>query len=100
VAASVAGAVTTSVEGASLEGLVVTAEPLDEGTLEQYQSQTATAVTDENGTYTILFLVPGSYTVTVDAGEGFATDPASIDVELANGADETDVDFVLVASGS
>jgi hypothetical protein len=100
VAASIAGTVTTSVAGASLEGLVVTAEPLDEGTLEEYQSQTATAVTDENGAYTIHFLVPGSYAVSVDAGEGFATDPASIDVELANDEDETDVDFVLVESGS
>jgi hypothetical protein len=100
VAASIAGSVTTSVVGASLEGLVVTAEPLDGGTLEQYQSQTATAVTDETGAYTIHFLVPGSYAVSVDGGDGFATNPASIDVELANSEDETDVDFVLVESGS
>ncbi|MEX2465316.1 MAG: DUF4382 domain-containing protein [Gemmatimonadota bacterium] len=100
VAASVAGTVTTSVEGTSVEGLVVTAEPLDEGTLEAYQSQTATAVTDANGAYTVHFLVPGSYTVSIETADGLTTNPASTDVELENSENETGVDFVLVASGS
>ena len=99
VAASVSGTVSTSVTGASVEGLVVTAEPTDEGTLEEYQSQTGTAVTDESGAYTIYFLVPGSYTVSVEPGEGLTADPAGRDVTLENGENETDVDFALVESG-
>ncbi|MEX2473244.1 MAG: DUF4382 domain-containing protein [Gemmatimonadota bacterium] len=101
VAASVTGTVSTSVEGASVEGLVVTAEPTDEGSLEAYQSQTGTAVTDENGAYTIHFLVPGSYTVSIDdAGDGLSAQPTETSVELENGEEETGVDFALVASGS
>lgn len=100
VAASVSGTVTTGVDGASGAGLVVSAEPVVGSTLEPYQSDTGTAVTDENGAYTIYFLVPGSYAVSVDAGEGFTTTPTSTDVELANSENETGVDFELVADPS
>lgn len=101
VAASVSGTVSTTVTGASVAGLVVTAEPTDEGSLEAYQSQTGTAVTDENGAYTIHFLVPGSYAVSIDdAGEGLNANPAETAVELDNGEEETGVDFTLVESGS
>lgn len=101
VAASISGTVATSVEGASVAGLVVTAEPTDEGSLEEYQSQTGTAVTDENGDYTIHFLVPGAYAVSIDdAGEGLTADPTETAVELVDGEEETGVDFTLVASGS
>jgi hypothetical protein len=101
VAASISGTVTTTVEGASVAGLVVTAEPTDEGSLEEYQSSTGTAVTDEDGAYTIHFLVPGAYEVSIDeAGEGLIAEPAEVSVELENAEEETGVDFALVASGS
>lgn len=101
VAATVSGTVSTTVTGASVAGLVVTAEPTDEGSLEAYQSRTGTAVTDENGAYTIHFLVPGSYAVSIDdAGEGLSANPAETAVELDNGEEETGVDFALVQSGS
>lgn len=101
VAASVSGTVSTTVTGASVAGLVVKAEPTDEGSLEAYQSRTGTAVTDENGAYTIHFLVPGSYAVSIDdAGEGLNANPAETAVELENGEEETGVDFALVESGS
>lgn len=100
VAASVSGRVTTTVEGASAEGLVVTAEPTDEGTLEEYQSRTGTAITDADGAYTIYFLVPGGYTVSVGAGEGLTAEPAETEVTLGDGENAADIDFVLVESGS
>lgn len=99
IAASVAGTVSAP-EGTSVEGLVVTAEPLGDGTFETFQSQTGTAATDENGAYTIHFLVPGAYTVSVEAPEGYTAEPASTEIELGNGENETDVDFDLVESGS
>ncbi|MDZ7778483.1 MAG: DUF4382 domain-containing protein [Gemmatimonadota bacterium] len=100
VAASVSGTVSTNLSDTSVEGLVVTAEPTGEGSLEEYQSQTGTAVTEEDGTYTIYFLVPGSYEVSVDAGEGLSADPTETAVDLDDGEDETGVDFELVESGS
>lgn len=99
IAASVAGTVSAP-EGTSVEGLVVTAEPLGDGTFETFQSQTGTAATDENGAYTIHFLVPGAYAVSVEAPEGYTAEPASTEIELGNGENETDVDFDLVESGS
>ena len=39
----------------------------DEGDLEGYQTMAGTALTDADGAYTIHFLVPGSYDVTVEA---------------------------------
>ena len=99
VAASVSGTVSAP-EGVSVEGLLVTAEPVDEGALEAYQTMTGTALTDAEGDYTIYFLVPGDYAVTVGAPDGFVPNPASVDVTLENAEDETGVDFALVASGS
>lgn len=95
VAGSISGAVSTELEGFDLENLVVTAEPADEGTVEFYQTTTATAVTGEDGSYTIHFLVPGSYAVTVTVGEGFTTAPASIDVTVSEDEDVDGVDFVV-----
>src|SRR5690606_121531 len=67
VAASISGTITTALEDVSLEGLLVTATPDDEGALEEYQTLEGTAITDEGGAYTIYFLVPGRYSVTVTA---------------------------------
>jgi hypothetical protein len=98
-AASISGTV-TGPEGVSVEGLTVTAEPDDDGSLEPYQSMTGTALTDADGNYTIYFLVPGNYTVTVAAPAGTTPNPESVAVELENAEDETGVDFALVANGS
>lgn len=100
VAASISGAVATSLTDVSVEGLTVTATPVDEGTMEAYQTRTATAVTDANGAYTIHFLVPGSYTVTVAVAEGQASDPASVPVTVGDAQDAVGVDFEIVASGT
>ena len=98
VAASISGAVSTQLEGVSVQGVTVTAEPVEGSTLEQFQSGTATAVTDENGAYTLHFLVPGTYTVTVTTAEGQTTDPASHSVTVGEGQDAEAVNFAIVAS--
>jgi hypothetical protein len=99
VAASIAGTVSTDLAEASVAGLTVTAEPTDEGTVEAYQTTTATAVTGDGGSYTLNFLVPGTYVVTVTAPEGFAMSPGSQTVTVTNAQNATGVDFAVV-SGS
>lgn len=96
VAASISGTVSTELDGVSVEGLTVRATPTDGGTVEGYQSDVGTALTDENGAYTIHYLVPGSYDVTVDTDPGLGTDPESRSVTLAFKEEATDVDFALV----
>lgn len=96
VAASISGAVSTSLEGVSVEGLTVTAVPAEEGDTEEFQTQSATAVTAADGTYTIHFLVPGTYTVTVTVPEGYTTDPADVDVTLDADEAATGVNFAIV----
>ncbi|MBW3552913.1 MAG: DUF4382 domain-containing protein [Gemmatimonadetes bacterium] len=97
VAASISGAVSTALEGVSVKDLTVTAEPVEGSTLEQFQSGTATAVTDENGAYTLHFLVPGTYTVTVTAGEAHKTTPESHSVTVGPADDAEAVNFEIVA---
>lgn len=100
-AASISGTISTSLEGQSVEGLTVRAEPTDGGTAPGYTAQTGTAVTDSAGNYTIPSLVPGSYNVTVDLSPGLSTDPESQAVTLADGQDTTGVDFdVIDVTGS
>jgi hypothetical protein len=96
VAASISGTVSTSLGGVSVEGLVVTAEPTDEGTHEEFQTATATAVTAADGTYTVHFLVPGTYAVSVEAPEGTVADPASQSVSVGDGENAAAVDFEVV----
>ena len=99
VAATVSGTVATELEDVPVSGLTVTAEPLDEGTLEEYQPKAGTAVTDEDGNYTIYFLVPGTYEIGVETPDGTEADP--VEIELERGEDVDEVDFDLVAaSGS
>jgi hypothetical protein len=101
VAASISGTITTSLDGQSVDGLTVRAVPTDAGTAPGYTAQTDTAVTDADGNYTIPYLVPGTYNVTVDLSPGLSTDPASQAVTLANGQDTTGVDFdVIDVTGS
>lgn len=100
VAASISGMVTAP-EGTSVEGLTVVAEPTDEGTVLGYQSQTGSAMTGEDGSYTIFFLVPGTYDVSVEAPSGMAADPESQTVEVGDAEEVTGVDFELLdVSGS
>lgn len=81
--------------------MTVRAEPVDEGTAPGYQTMTGTAATDADGNYTIFFLVPGTYEVTVDLDPGFSSDPASHTVELGHSENATGVDFeILDVSGS
>jgi hypothetical protein len=94
VAGSVSGSVSTQVANASVEGLVVTAVPVDGTTLEPFQTTSATAVTDANGDYSILFLVPGDYEVSVDAGVGLTSTSATVTVGVSE--DVTGVDFVVI----
>jgi len=102
VAASISGTVSTAIEGQSVEGLTVTAEPTDGGEAPGYTPQTGSAVTDADGNYTIPSLVPGSYDVSVDGGgAGVAADPESQAVTLGLGENATGVDFELLdVSGS
>jgi len=97
VAGSISGTVSTSLDGQSVEGLTVRATPTDTGTVAGYVAQMATATTDADGNYTIPYLVPGGYNVTVDLGPGLGTDPDSQDVALADGDNTTGVDFELIS---
>ena len=56
------------------------------------QTPTATALTDANGAYTIQFLAPGTYTVTVD---GATVEPTSQSVTVGDAETVTGVDFVV-----
>jgi hypothetical protein len=96
IAGSISGTVSTSLQDTSIEGLVVTAEAVDPGDDEEFQSHMATAVTDSIGTYAINFVAPGTYTVTVAAGDGLTTDPATLEVVVGASEDVEDVNFAVV----
>lgn len=101
VAASISGMLTVA-EGLSADlvaGRTVIAEPTGSGDLEEYgyQSDAGTAVTEEDGSYTIYFLVPGEYEVSVlDLEAGLGTDPASRTVMLGWSEDAAGADFQIV----
>lgn len=94
VAASISGTVTAASDSINVEGLTVTAEPVDDAEgLEFFQTTTATGTTAADGSYTIHFLVPGGYTVTVGVPDGFETTPASVDATVGEAEGVTGVDF-------
>jgi hypothetical protein len=95
-AGSITGVVTTQLVDTPVEGLVVTAETVDPGDNEEFQTTTATAMTDESGAYGIYFLPPGTYTVTVTTPEGLTTDPASVEVMVGEGEDVVDITFEIL----
>ena len=95
VAGSVSGTVSTSLVGASVQGLMVTATPVEDTVLEPFQSSTASAVTDAEGNYTIHFLVPGEYDVTVATDD--AVSPETINVLVRESEEITGIDFEVVA---
>jgi phosphatidate phosphatase APP1 len=96
VAASISGTVGTSLSQVSVEGLTVRADPTDGGTVDGYQTQSGTTLTDADGNYTIHFLVPGTYDVTVEVPAGLGTEPESHSVSLGLAEDATGVDFDLI----
>ncbi|MGH7481755.1 MAG: DUF4382 domain-containing protein [Longimicrobiales bacterium] len=96
VAGTISGTVSTALTGVSVEGLTVTAEPTTASFMEAFQTATATTLTNADGQYTLGFLVPGTYTVTVATPEGTVTDPASVSVELDEEENVTGVDFAIV----
>lgn len=76
--------------GAGVQGLTVRASMQDPGMMEPDQTKDATAVTGEDGTYTIRFLAPGTYDVSID---GSSVDPQTVTV--GEGEDVTGVDFTV-----
>lgn len=97
VSASIAGTVTTAVPDLDVSGMVVEAVPTEGTTLEPFQSETATALVEDDGTYAIYFLVPGEYTVSVDAGEGFTSE--IVVVTVGAGEALADIDLEVVEQG-
>lgn len=95
---SISGVVSTALPNTPVEGLVVMAEMVDPGDAEEFQTQTATAMTDENGAYSIFFVAPGTYTVTVTTPDGLITDPASREVVVAPSDDVTDMNFAVIGT--
>ena len=51
-------------------------------------------MTDANGDYSLLFLVPGDYDVSVDAGEGLTSTPVTVTVGASGNV--TGVDFEVI----
>lgn len=101
VAGSIAGTVSAADDSIAVDGLTVTADPVEDGSLlEEYQTQVATATTDSTGAYTIFFVVPGDYAVTVGAAEGFVTEPSSRDVTVNEAEAVTGIDFEIVEDTS
>lgn len=96
VAGSISGTVSTALDSTRVDSLQVTAIPTDGGSLEQFQSDTATARTRNDGTYTLPFLVPGGYVVWVaPADTTLDVDPDSIVVVVNPSEDVVGVDFEL-----
>ncbi|NIQ53453.1 MAG: hypothetical protein GWN85_08240 [Gemmatimonadetes bacterium] len=100
VAGSISGVVSGAADSIVVEGLTVTADPAGPATVPGYQTMTATALTDGEGAYTIFFLVPGDYEVTVEVAEGFFTDPLSAVVTVGEAEDVTGIDFLIDEAGS
>ncbi len=96
VAASISGTVSTLIDDLDLSGLTVTAEPADGGATEGYQTMAGTALTADDGSYTIFFLVPGSYDVSVEAPEGLGTDPEVQNVVIGEAENAVGVDFEVI----
>jgi hypothetical protein len=96
-AGSISGTVSTAVAGARVDSLTVTADPVDDGDLEPFQTQTATTMSAMDGTYTLPFLVPGTYWVKVTpADAALLPSPDSTSVTVGVSEDVTGIDFSIV----
>jgi len=89
---NVAGSIAGTLSGASVANRTVRADQVDAGVIEELQTKVATAVSDSAGRYTIRFLAPGTYTVSVP---GATTAPASRSVTVGKGQAVTGVDFTI-----
>jgi hypothetical protein len=90
VAGTIGGRVTDVASGAPQAGRTVRAVLVDSPVLEPLQTAEATTVTADDGTYTLWFLSPGTYTVSVDG----AAAPAQT-VVVDEGEIVTGVDFAI-----
>lgn len=99
VAGSISGTLSTAIVDQSVDGLVVRAERIGfpEGEEEEFQSLVATGVSEAEGAYTIYFLAPGTYGVTVETPEGLATTPAAREVTVGEAESVDGVDFEIVS---
>lgn len=88
VAGSISGTVTSDAHGSGLEGETVRAVMQSSEVMEELQTDEATAVTGSDGSYTIHFLSPGDYEVSVDD-----FDAASRSETVEEDEDVTGVDF-------
>jgi hypothetical protein len=96
ISGTISGSVSTELADTDVDDLTVTAVPVDEGDLEEFQTQTVTTLTDADGDYTLQFMVPGSYWVKVAVPDGLATEPDSTLVEVDPDENVVDVDFEVV----
>lgn len=88
VAGSISGTVTSDDDGSGLEDETVRAVLQDSEAPEDLQTDEVTATTDGDGSYTIHYLAPGTYEVSVD---DFSAEAETVVVE--EGEDVTGVDF-------
>jgi hypothetical protein len=88
VAGSISGEVTLEGSGDPVDGATVRATLLDAGTIEELETAEVTALTNADGDYTIRFLAPGVYQVSVD---DFSAAPDTVTVGA--GENVTGIDF-------
>lgn len=96
---TISGTVSTALAGQSVAGLTVTAQPVEEGAMQPFQTDAVTATTGEDGTYTLQFVVPGTYTVALTPPAGLAATPAGTEVDVGPSEDVAGVDFQVVEGG-
>ena len=94
---SIAGTVFAGSSGQDTEGLRVTARPLSTGAIQAYQTQSATTLTDADGSYTLEYIVPGSYVVDVSTPEGFGSSPTVEQVDVAEDQEVAGINFSIVS---
>ena len=58
-------------------------------------AEVARTTTDANGNYRFVGLIPGTYTVTIEAPDGYAAATTSMSVSVGEGEENLDVDFPL-----
>lgn len=95
VAGTISGTVTSDSDGSGLNGETVRATLTDSDLMEELQTDEATATSGSDGSYTIHFLAPGTYDVSVD---DFSA--ASQSVTVGEAEDVTGIDFTGSSTSS